>query len=348
VLRLYDDQLVRVREAIERQLDVTPHQIKIESRIENLNREDLFAIGVQWGGGGLVGINNRTAIVGRGFTSNQTSPTGIAPSPGIGSTLNPNLTLGSVIPVDPATGLAPAATATTGTAGNLVNLPIGSLRESAASTGGGGIAFGLVSSRMNLNLALEALKTQDRSQTLARPEAVVAENQKALMSLGEQIPYATVSAAGTQVQFKDALLQLEVIPTIVCRDEVQGARSGGFYKLKMAVLVTNNSRGATVNFGTQLGSPPAIDTQKMQTEMVMMEGQRLVIGGVHRTITRMQDRKVPLLGDIPILGWLFKQRGTDDQKRELGIFLTPTVIATEAPALTPACPAPAPIRAMAK
>jgi hypothetical protein len=63
VLRLYDDQLVRVREAIERQLDVTPHQIKIESRIENLNREDLFAIGVQWGGGGLVGINNRTEVL---------------------------------------------------------------------------------------------------------------------------------------------------------------------------------------------------------------------------------------------------------------------------------------------
>ncbi len=348
VLRLYDDQLTRVREALDRQLDVTPHQIKIESRIENLNREDLFAIGVQWGGGGLVGINNRTAIVGRGFTSNQTSTTGIAPAPGIGSTLNPNLTLGSVIPVDPATGLAPMATPTIGTAGNLVNLPIGSLLESAASTGGGGIAFGLVSSRMNLNLALEALKTQDRSQTLARPEAVVAENQKALMKLGEQIPYATVSAAGTQVQFKDALLQLEVIPTIICRDEVQGAKTGGLHKLKLAVLVTNDSRGATVNFGTQLGSPPAIDKQAMQTEVAMMEGQRLVIGGVHRTITRMQDRKVPLLGDIPIFGWLFKQRGTDDQKRELVIFLTPTVIATEAPALTPACPAPAPTRAMAK
>jgi type II secretory pathway component HofQ len=340
VLRLYDDQLTRVREALDRQLDVTPHQVKIESRIENLNREDLFAIGVQWGGGGLIGINNRTAIVGRGFTSNQTSTTGIGTS-GIGSNqINPNLNLGSVIPVDPATGL--------GTAGNLVNLPIGSLLETTAPAGGGGIAFGIVGSRMNLNLALEALKTQDRSQTLARPEAVVAENQKALMSLGEQIPYATVSAAGTQVQFKDALLQLEVIPTVICRDEAQGAKNGGFYKLKMAVLVTNNSRGATVNFGTQLGTPPAIDTQKMQTEMAMMEGQRLVIGGVHRTITRVQDRKVPLLGDIPIFGWLFKQRGTDDQKRELVIFLTPTVVSTEAPALTPACPAPALTRAVAK
>ncbi|HWN91692.1 MAG TPA: hypothetical protein VNQ15_09780, partial [Verrucomicrobiae bacterium] len=178
--------------------------------------------------------------------------------------------------------------------------------------------------------------------------AVVAENQKALMSLGEQIPYATVSAAGTQVQFKDALLQLEVIPTVICRDEVQGAKNGGFYKLKMAVLVTNNSRGPTVNFGTQLGSPPAIDTQKVQTEMAMMEGQRLVIGGVHRTINRIQDRKVPLFGDIPVIGWLFKQKATDDAKRELVIFLTPTVISTEAPALTPACPAPAPTRAMAK
>jgi type II secretory pathway component HofQ len=340
VLRLYDDQLTRVREALDRQLDVTPHQVKIESRIENLNRDDLFAMGVQWGGGGLLGVNSRTVVVGRGFTSNQTSTTGIGTS-GIGSNqINPNLTLGSVIPVDPATGL--------GTAGNLVNLPIGTLLESTVPAGGGGIAFGIVGSRLNLNLALEALKSQDRSQTLARPEAVVAENQKALMSLGEQIPYATVSAAGTQVQFKDALLQLEVIPTVICRDEVQGAKNGGFYKLKMTVLVTNNSRGPTVNFGTALGSPPAIDTQKVQTEMAMMEGQRLVIGGVHRTISRIQDRKVPLFGDIPVLGWLFKQKATDDAKRELVIFLTPTVISTEAPALTPACAAPAPTRAMAK
>jgi type II secretory pathway component HofQ len=340
VLRLYDDQLTRVREALDRQLDLTPHQIKIESRIENLNRDDLFAMGVQWGGGGLLGVNSRTVVVGRGFTSNQTSTTGIGTS-GIGSNqINPNLSLGSVIPVDPATGL--------GTAGNLVNLPIGTLLESTVPAGGGGIAFGIVGSRMNLNLALEALKTQDRSQTLARPEAVVAENQKALMSLGEQIPYATVSAAGTQVQFKDALLQLEVIPTVICRDEVQGAKNGGFYKLKMAVLVTNNSRGPTVNFGTALGTPPAIDTQKVQTEMAMVEGQRLVIGGVHRTINRIQDRKVPLFGDIPVLGWLFKQKATDDAKRELVIFLTPTVISTEAPALTPACSASAPTRAMAK
>jgi len=340
ILRLYDDQLTRVREALDRQLDLTPHQVKIESRIENLNREDLFAMGVQWGGGGLLGVNSRTVVVGRGFTSNQTSTTGIGTS-GIGSTqINPNLSLGSVIPADPATGL--------GTAGNLVNLPIGTLLESTVPAGGGGIAFGIVGSRLNLNLALEALKTQDRSQTLARPEAVVAENQKALMSLGEQIPYATVSAAGTQIQFKDALLQLEVIPTVICRDEAQATKNGGLYKLKMAVLVTNNSRGPTVNFGTQLGTPPAIDTQKVQTEMAMMEGQRLVIGGVHRTISRSQDRKVPLFGDIPVLGWLFRQKATDDAKRELVIFLTPTVISTEAPALTPACPAPAPTRAMAR
>ena len=349
ILRLYDDQLTRVREALDRQLDVTPPQVKIESRIESLNREDLFAIGVQWGGGGLLGVNDRTAIVGRGFTSGQTSTTGIGTA-GIGSNqINPNLNLGSVIPVNPATGLGFTPTPTgVLTAGNLVNLPIGSLLETTAPSGGGGIAFGIVGSRLNLNLALEALKTQNRSQTLARPEAVVAENQKALMSLGEQIPYATVSAAGTQVQFKDALLQLEVIPSVICRDEVQGAKIGALYKLKMAVLVTNNSRGATVDFGLSLGAPPAIDTQKVQTEMAMMEGQRLVIGGIHRTITRVQDRKVPLLGDIPVFGWLFKQRGTNDQKRELIIFLTPTVIATEAPALTPACPAPASMRARAQ
>src|SRR5262249_12949484 len=71
VLRLYDEQMKRAKEAIETRLDVLPPQVKIESRLELLDRTDLFALGVQWGGGGLLAINDRTAIVGRGFTSDQ-------------------------------------------------------------------------------------------------------------------------------------------------------------------------------------------------------------------------------------------------------------------------------------
>jgi len=303
---------------------------------------------VQWGGGGLLGINDRTAIVGRGFTSNQINalgvpaigiPTGI-PTSGTSTPPIPNAPLTSVIPVLGTTGLAAG--------GNLVNLPIASLLEGAAAGGGGGFAFGIIGSRMDLNLALEALRVQNRAQSLARPEVVVAENQAASVSIGEEIPYATISAAGTQIQFKNALLRLAVSPVVICRDEPPaGTRSGGTHRIRLQVLVENATRGATVDLGATLGSPPAINTQKAVTDTVVNEGQRLVIGGITQLSTRDQIRKVPLLGDIPVLGWLFKQKGTDDRKRELVIFLTPTVLVQEAPRPSPRCPAQIPTAAKA-
>jgi type II secretory pathway component HofQ len=328
VLRLYDQQMQRAKEAIDRHLDVVPPQVKIESRLEVLDRNDLFALGVQWGGGGLIGINNRTAVVGRGFTSGQNNTQGIGTA-GFGSPgPNPNLPLTNVIPVSGTTGLA--------TGGNLVNLPIAGLLEGAAASGAGGFSFGIIGSRMDLNLALEALRVQDRSQSLARPEVVVAENQKALVSLGQEIPYATISAAGTQVQFKNATLKLEVIPAVVCKDE--RTRTGGTHRLRLTVLVQNDTIGP--NVVTVGGSAPSINTQKTQTETTMLEGQRLVIGGITQVRTRDQIIKVPLLGDIPVIGWLFKQKGQQDQKRELVVFLTPSVLASQAPSAIPMCPSP--------
>ena len=331
VLRLYDEQMRLAKQAINEHLDVLPPQVKIESRLEVLDRTELFALGVQWGGGGVLNVNNRTAVVGRGFTSGQNQTQGIGASNF--SSPNPNLPLTNVIPVSGTTGLA--------TGGNLVNLPISSLLEGAAASGGGGFAFGIIGSRMDLNLALEALRIQNRTQSLARPEVVVSENQKALVSLGEEIPYSTISAAGTQVQFKNATLKLEVIPAVVCKEESQSqaTRNGGIHRLRMTVLVQNDTRGLPVDLGPN-GSPPAINTQKTQTEAMMLEGQRLVIGGITQIRTRDQLRKVPLLGDIPIFGWLFKQKGQDDQKRELVVFLTPSVLGSQAPSTTPVCPAP--------
>jgi type II secretory pathway component HofQ len=339
ILRLYDEQMKRVKEAIETQLDVMPPQVKIESRLELLDRTDLFALGVQWGGGGLLGINDRTAIVGRGFTSNQINTLGV-PASGTSTPPIPNAPLTNVIPVLGTTGLAAG--------GNLVNLPIASLLEGAAAGGGGGFAFGIIGSRMDLNLALEALRVQNRAQSLARPEVVVAENQAASVSIGEEIPYATISAAGTQIQFKNALLRLAVSPVVLCRDEPPaGTRSGGTHRIRLQVLVENATRGATVDLGATLGSPPAINTQRAVTDTVVNEGQRLVIGGITQLSTRDQIRKVPLLGDIPLLGWLFKQKGTDDRKRELVVFLTPTVLVQEAPSQSPRCPTQIPTAAKA-
>jgi type IV pilus secretin PilQ/predicted competence protein len=330
-LRLYSTELDRMKKLIREALDVPSPQVKIEARMEVLERDDLFAIGVQWGGGGVLAVDgNRNAIVGRGFTSDTvTNPSGFGiPAGGLPPLSNPNLPLGQVIPVSSQTGLP--------LGGNLINLPIGALLQGAAPAGAGGLTFGIIGSRMNLNLALEALRTQGKTLTLSRPDIVTLENRKARISLGEEIPYATVSSAGTQIQFKLAVLQLAVTPTVV--------REATRNRIKMNVMVENNSRGTPVNLGTS-GAPPAINRRRAETEVVVDEGAHLVIGGVTNTILREEVRKLPLLGDVPFLGWLFKQRGTQDLRRELVLFITPSVLKTEtALPPAPAQPAPPPAR----
>jgi type IV pilus assembly protein PilQ len=217
--------------------------------------------------------------------------------------------------------------------GNLINLPIGSLLQGAAAAGAGGIAFGIVGSRFNLTLALEALRTQGKTVTLARPDIVTLENNLARISLGEEIPFATVSSAGTQVQFKEALLQLTVIPTVV--------REATRNRIRMTVMVENNSRGNVVNLGAS-GAPPAINRRSAETDVLVNEGDHLVIGGIMTSVQIEEIRKVPMFGDVPILGWLFKQRGTQQTRRELVVFITPIVLKTDGPESAPPHSAPGP------
>jgi type IV pilus assembly protein PilQ len=313
-IRHYAADLERIKRLIAEKLDVPLPQVKIEARMEILDRDDLFAIGVQWGGGGAARLPTRTqgesTLVGQGFSSRTGLGTGAVNA--TGPNANPNLTLTDLLPISGITGLP--------VGGNVVNLPIGSVLGGAASAAAGGLTFGIVGTRLNLNLALQALATQSKTRTLARPEVVTVENNKATISLGEEIPYATVSSAGTQIQFKEALLKLEVTPTVI--------READGNKIKMKVVVENNSRGAEVNLG-QSGQPPAINRRKAETEVLIKEGERLVIGGVTTNVDQEQDRKVPLFGDIPVLGWLFKQRGTQTTARELVVFITPSIVRQE-------------------
>jgi type IV pilus assembly protein PilQ len=184
------------------------------------------------------------------------------------------------------------------------------------------MAFGIVGSNFNINLALQALNEMNKTHTLARPEIVTLENNKATISLGEEIPYATISSAGTQIQFKDALLRLEVTPSVI-RERIAGGLEQT--KIKMVVVVENNNRGTEVNLG-QSGTPPAINKRKAETLVLMNEGERLVIGGVTTTTSTNTVRKVPSLGDIPVLGWLFKAKSDSAEGRELVVFVTPSVL----------------------
>ncbi len=317
-IRHYEADLERIKTLIREKLDVPLPQVKIEARMEILDRDDLFAIGVQWGGGGAIQANQNSILVGRGFTSDSANNLGVqggVPMSGVFGPPNAPTGFPNTLPVSGTTGLP--------LGGNLVNLPIGSvLGGGVVPAGAGGIAFGFTSSRYNINLALEALRLLSKTRTLARPEVVTVENGTASISLGEEIPYATVSSAGTQIQFKEAVLRLDVVPTVI--------REGDITKIKMKVTIENNSRSnTTVNLGTTAGAPPVINKRKAQTEVLIKEGERLVIGGVTTNLDQDETRKIPLFGDIPVLGWLFKQTASQTTGRELVVFITPSVLKTD-------------------
>src|SRR5438128_2769261 len=329
-IRHYEADLERIKTLIREKLDVPLPQVKIEARMEILDRDDLFAIGVQWGGGGVVQAGANSILVSRGFTSDTANNLGVAGGVPVANVFGPpNAPTGfpNLLPVSGTTGLP--------LGGNLVNLPIGAALGGGAVTGGGagGIAFGFTSSRYNINLALEALRLLSKTRTLARPEVVTVEHGTASISLGQEIPYATVSSAGTQIQFKAAVLRLDVIPTVI--------REGDITKIKMKVTIENNSRSnTTVNLGTTAGAPPVINKRKAQTDVLIKEGERLVIGGVTTNLDQDETRKIPLFGDIPVLGWLFKQTASQTTGRELVVFITPSVLKVETAQAPPPPPAP--------
>ena len=353
-LRLYEADLERVKKLIREALDIPLPQVKIEARMEILDRSALEQIGIQWGGL-WAGVSGTTTLVGQGlqtttvggqsvpfqpgFVQGTSTVIGLVPANG-GAGFGPGvLAAPGVVPpaIPPATGGFPIRFQTGLPSGaNLVNLPISAL-PNAGPLPAAGLAFGIVGRTFNINLALQALATQGKTRTLARPEIVTVENNKATMSLGEEIPYATISSAGTQIQFKEALLKLEVTPTVIREDDV--------IRIKLIVVVENNSRGDVVNLGNA-GSPPAINRRKAETQVLIREGDRLIIGGVTTSVNQNTVRKIPLFGDIPILGHLFKQNENFEQGRELVVFLTPSVLkstttAAMSGAATPA-PAPAP------
>jgi type IV pilus secretin PilQ/predicted competence protein len=311
-IRHYEADLERIKKLIREQLDVPLPQIKIEARMEILDRSSLEAIGIQWGGAAAKNVGSNT-LVGQGFNGPRTAGTGVSNF----TSINPNLNLSSLLPVAAATGLS--------TGGNLVNLPFSALPlPTGAGSPAGGIAFGIVGTRFNINLALEALATLGKTRTLAHPEIVTVENNKAAFTLGEEIPYATVSSAGTQVQFKEAVLKLEVTPTVI-RERINGQE---IRKVKMTVIVENNSRGDVISPAAGV-SVPIINRRKAETQVLVKEGDRLVIGGVTQNVQQNAVRKVPLMGDIPVLGWLFKQRSDAETGRELVVFVTPSILRTD-------------------
>ena len=171
-------------------------------------------------------------------------------------------------------------------------------------------AFGVVGEDYLLDMELSALETEGRGEVIARPKVITADKQSASIASGDQIPYQEASSSGaTATQFVDAVLGLTVTPRITPDD-----------RIIMDLEVNQDSIGAVFN------GVPSIRTNSIQTQVLVNNGETVVLGGVFQTVVSEGITKTPLLGDLPWVGNLFRQKSKSDDKQELLIFITPRLI----------------------
>nr|WP_295375375.1 type IV pilus secretin PilQ family protein [Pseudoxanthomonas sp.] len=269
-------KIAQMRELIS-VIDRPVDQVLIEGRI--VIATDTFArdLGAKFGIGGRRSYNNgdNTGTIGSGATGNANASRG----------LNVNL---------------PAKTFTTGTSAS--------------------IAYTLLGRNFNLDIELQALQEEGRGEVISNPRLVTTNQREAVIKQGREVGYLTVTGQGTggaalpTVQFKEALLELKVVPTITSDDRV-------FLNLN----VKKDEVLRFIDLG-QFGSVPELARREINTAVLVDDGQTVVIGGVYEFTDRTSIAKVPFLGDIPFLGNLFKKKGREKEKAELLIFVTPKVL----------------------
>jgi type IV pilus assembly protein PilQ len=165
-----------------------------------------------------------------------------------------------------------------------------------------------------IDLELSALESENKGEVIASPRITVANQHQAYIEQGTEIPYVEATSSGaTSVEFKKAVLSLQVTPHIT-PDE----------RIIMDLVVTQDTRGDTVS--TSTGDAVAIDTQEISTQVLVENGETIVLGGIFQQSSARDIRKVPLLGDLPIIGYLFKNSSEVLEKRELLIFVTPKIL----------------------
>ena len=190
----------------------------------------------------------------------------------------------------------------------MVNLPAAGIGGIPASS----LAFSLFSSAANrfLNLELSALEADGKGKIISSPRVVTEDKQIAVIEQGVELPYEQATSSGaTSISFKKANLRLEVTPQITPDGNVV-----------LEVDVNKDSKGEETRAGF------AINTQHVKTKVMVENGGTVVLGGIYQQTERNNVTKVPLLGDVPLLGYLFKTTGRESTKTELLVFITPKIV----------------------
>lgn len=288
------DNLADIRRLVST-LDIPIRQVLIEARIVLVNDDFSRDLGARFGiNKSFDYTSNGTGAIGGGpyFTTDQTVPASIGKSGNASS-------FGGVFVPDPADRY-------------MVNLPV--------ANAAGKIAMTLLDHSYIVDLELSAAQAEGRGEVVSSPKVITANQKEATIEQGTEIPYLQSSSSGAAtISFKKAVLSLKVTPQITPDDRVI-----------LDLVVTKDSIGELVQVGavgTSLGGTvPSIDTRTINTQVLVNDGQTVVLGGILESEKRDTETKVPYLGDIPVVGHLFKTTSKSSKKDELLIFVTPKIL----------------------
>jgi type IV pilus assembly protein PilQ len=286
-------------------LDRPVQQVLIESRI--VIATDSFAreLGVKFGVSGGYQDGNGNVI----STAGSATATDAMSNVVLNNRLNgPSRGMPNTAP-----GRIPGGIATPSLGDRLnVNMP--------ATNPAGRFGLAILGADYLLDLELSAAQTEGRGEVISSPRVITANQREADIKQGQEVGYVTFQNSGqggvgtATVQFKEAVLELKVTPTITADDRV--------------VLNLNVKKDAVAGFidNPGGGQVPTLDKREISTEVLVDNGQTVVLGGVYEVSKNDTIKKVPVLGDVPVLGNLFKNKGRNDTKAELLIFVTPRIL----------------------
>ena len=272
-----------------RTLDIPIRQVLIESRIVVVNDDYSRELGVRFGFTGVAenGTDGLYSMTGNSAGSDVI----------VGSAIDNLNNTGTAFPVS-LPGINDRYN---------VNVPIASPA--------GSLALAILDSDYIVDLELTALQSEGRGEIVSTPRVITANQKEARIEQGVEIPYQESASSGaTTTQFKKAVLSLTVTPQITPDDNII-----------MDLLVSKDNVGQLTP-SAQGGLVPSIDTRSIQTQVLVRDGQTVVLGGIYETERREIETKVPFLGDIPGVGFLFRSTTNATTKAELLIFVTPRIL----------------------
>jgi type IV pilus assembly protein PilQ len=281
-------------------LDIPVRQVMIESRIVIANNDFARDLGVRFGLSFATGSLDGNQLLVGGTQGGGLENSSLYNAGAFGQSTETNAAFNPII----------VSGEGADTQGLMVNLP-----TTLGTSGAVNFLVGKVGSYL-LNLELSAMQKEGRGEIISNPRVVTSDQRKATIKVGQEIPYqeSSQNSVTNTVSFKEAVLKLDVTPSITPDDRII---------MDLKVNKDNPDYSREVN-----GVPP-IDTRALETSVLVDNGETVVLGGVYERTKTFSKEQVPWLGDIPILGNLFKQRNNQDNNSELLIFVTPKILKSE-------------------